>query len=67
MVGSNLNSTQTAALAPLADGGSDLDGSLLVTEDSKLFTGGFQFGPNGTIVLEPLAGLGVQLKAHVSI
>jgi len=67
MVGSNLNSTQAAALAPLADGGSDLDGSLLVTEDSKLFTGGFQFGPNGTIVLEPLAGLGVQLKAHVSI
>jgi len=65
MVGSNLNSTQAAALAPLADGGSDLDGSLLVTEESKAFTGGFQFGPNGSIVLEALPGLGVRPKEHV--
>jgi len=64
MVGSNLNSTQTAALAPLADGGSDLDGSLLVTEDSKAFTGGFQYGPLGSIVLHATPGLGVQLKDH---
>jgi L-alanine-DL-glutamate epimerase-like enolase superfamily enzyme len=65
MVGSNLNSTQTAALAPLVGGGSDLDGSLLVAEDSKIFTGGFRFGPGGTIVLDTLPGLGVELKPHV--
>lgn len=65
MVGSNLNSTQTAALAPLADGGSDLDGSLLVTEDSKVFTNGFQFGPKGTVILDTIPGLGVTLKPHI--
>jgi L-alanine-DL-glutamate epimerase-like enolase superfamily enzyme len=67
MVGSNLNSTQTAVLAPLADGGSDLDGSLLVSEESKVFTGGFRYGSGGSVELDrTIPGMGLKLKSHVS-
>ena len=45
MVGSNLNSTAASHLFSLAtsQGGSDLDGSLLVSLDSQLFEGGFNY------------------------
>lgn len=45
MVGSNLNSTAASHLFSLATsrGGSDLDGSLLVSLDSQLFEGGFNY------------------------
>ena len=61
-MGSALNSNLTAQLAPLAVG-SDLDGGLLVSEDSQLFTGGFAYGSSGEIIL-PQRGLmlGMKLK-----
>ena len=45
MVGSNLNSLATAHLYCLAtaQGGSDLDGSLLVAESCKIFDGTFNY------------------------
>ena len=42
MVGSNVNSSTTAQIFSLACG-SDLDGALLVTPQTLLFTGGFQY------------------------
>lgn len=51
MVGSNVNSTTTAQLFPLACA-SDLDGALLVTPESQLFYGGFSYTqPSGNIKL----------------
>ena len=50
MVGSALNSTATAHLSSLACC-SDLDGALLVTPASQVFSGGFRYTPQGGILL----------------
>ena len=51
MVGSNVNSTATAHLFSLSCC-SDLDGALLVTPESQVFSGGFQYSlPRGNILL----------------
>ena len=60
MVGSNLNSTATSHMFSLACC-SDLDGALLVTDQSKLFHGGFQF-KNSSISL-PIDTFGVGVIA----
>ncbi len=68
MVGSNLNSLATAHLYCLAttQGGSDLDGSLLVAESCKIFDGTFNYiNQTGSITLESVisvAGVGVTFK-----
>ncbi len=63
MVGSVLNSTTAAHLLPLTDNGGDLDGSLLVTEDSQKFHHGFIWNEEGCIVWNPNQfGIGVQRK-----
>ena len=65
MVGSNLNSTQTAHLVSLCDGGSDLDGSLLVDAASQIFSGGFTYDPNGCVELDRTQpGLGIELQVE---
>jgi L-alanine-DL-glutamate epimerase-like enolase superfamily enzyme len=65
MVGSNVNSSTTAHMFSLACC-SDLDGALLVTPASQLFTGGFQYtAPLGNIQLPSTAegyGIGVAPK-----
>ena len=44
MVGSVLGSSATSHLLSLVDYGVDLDGSLLITKASSLFTGGVEWG-----------------------
>ena len=63
MVGSHLNSTQTAQLIELADGESDLDDSLLVSNESQLFTGGFTYHKtNGSVCLNDGHSIGLGMK-----
>jgi len=63
MVASNLNSNSAASLFPFTDNGGDLDGGLLIEEDSQWFEGGFTWGQNGHILLSQTIGIGVNLKA----
>lgn len=71
MVGSNINSTSTAHIFSLACC-SDLDGALLVTQDSQLFFGGFEYVlPQGNILLPSTVdkscyGIGVVPKSSFS-
>jgi L-alanine-DL-glutamate epimerase-like enolase superfamily enzyme len=62
MVGSSLLMSMAATLTPLSTY-SDLDGFLLVDEESQPGTGGFKWdADNGTIILSQAPGLGVRLK-----
>jgi len=63
MVASNLNCNSAASLFPFTDNGGDLDGGLLIEEDSQWFEGGFTWGQNGHILLSQTIGIGVNLKA----
>lgn len=65
MVASGLSSNIAAHLLPLADYGGDLDGSLLVEEESELFEGGFTWDTDkdrGTVYLPSLPGIGMRVK-----
>ena len=63
MVGSNLNSTATSHIFSLACC-SDLDGALLVTDQSKLFHGGFQFKNSSISLPTDIFGVGVVAKGE---
>ena len=65
MVGSNLNSTATSHMFSLACC-SDLDGALLVTDQSKLFHGGFQFKNSSISLPIDTFGVGVIAKGAFS-
>ncbi|GAM28921.1 hypothetical protein SAMD00019534_120970, partial [Acytostelium subglobosum LB1] len=64
MVGSSLNSNAAAhLLAILSDYGGDLDGGLLVDDQSQLFTGGFSIVEDGLVQMSNTHyGVGVVVK-----
>lgn len=76
MVGTNLNSNQTAQLLDFSIA-SDLDGGLLIDEQCQLFTGGFAWGNatgdhanRGRILLPPdnkCTGLGMTLHTRLDM
>lgn len=64
MVGSRLLATTAAHLLPLADYAGDLDGALLVNEQSQKFVGGFQWsfeGQRGMATFPDCVGVGVSM------
>ncbi|EFA75622.1 mandelate racemase/muconate lactonizing enzyme domain-containing protein [Heterostelium album PN500] len=63
MVGSSLNCNAAAhILASVSDYGGDLDGGLLITDESQLFNGGFSIVNNGDVKISSESGIGVKLK-----
>eukprot|EP01111_Echinosteliopsis_oligospora_P016324 TRINITY_DN6734_c0_g1_i1.p1 TRINITY_DN6734_c0_g1~~TRINITY_DN6734_c0_g1_i1.p1 ORF type:complete len:430 (-),score=69.52 TRINITY_DN6734_c0_g1_i1:84-1373(-) len=63
MVGSCLNSNAAASLVcTVSNFGGDLDGGLLVREDSQKFTGGFEWMKDGTVKMRGGCGVGVDAK-----
>jgi len=62
MVSTRLSCTCSAHLLALSELGGDLDGDLLVGEETQPFNGGFEWGNEGLVILSDKPGIGLTPK-----